>query len=77
MKASGLQKLGPSEVKARELADDWMRVYKQLQDAVYGVEEEMCYEEAQTIKKEAHKQGLVERINQILTECKFQGELIT
>ncbi|MBD0347034.1 MAG: hypothetical protein ICV63_19855 [Coleofasciculus sp. Co-bin14] len=76
MKASGLQKLDSKEVKARELAEEWMRVYEQLQEAIYGIEEEACYEEAQDIKKEATQKGLVERVNQILAERNFKGELI-
>ena len=90
MQANGHQKLNthgrqgaevssaqrPQEVKARELADDWVRINKQFQEAVYGIEEEMCIEESIEVKKEAKRRGLTERVNEILQERKFKGELI-
>ncbi len=77
MRAHGHQRLDPQEVKARELADSWVRVHKQWQEAIYGVEEELLIEEAQDIKKEARRRGLTERINALLRERKFDGDLIT
>src|SRR6266849_2292656 len=77
MRAHGYQRLDPQEVKARELADSWVRVHKQWQEAIYGVEEELLIEEAQDIKKEARRRGLTERINALLRERKFDGDLIT
>ena len=76
MRAHGYQRLDPQEVKARELADSWVRVHKQWQEAIYGVEEELLIEEAQDIKKEARRRGLTERINALLHERKFDGDLI-
>ena len=52
-------------------------LYKLFQEAVSGIEEEMCYEEAQNIKKEANRAGLTEKVNEILRARKFDGELIT
>ena len=77
MQVQGDEKLDDQEIKSRELADDWMRVYKRFQEAVSGIEEEMCYEEAQDIKKQAKRAGLIERVNEILRDRKFDGELIT
>jgi Sec-independent protein translocase protein TatA len=77
MQAQGHQKLDAQEIRSRELADDWMRVYKQFQEAISGIEEEMCYEEAQDIKQEANRTGLTERVNEILRDRQFDGELIT
>jgi len=76
MQAQGHQKLDTQEIRCRELADDWMRVHKQFQEAVSGIEEEMCYEEAQDIKKEAKRTGLTKRVNEILRDRKFDGDLI-
>jgi hypothetical protein len=69
--------LDPQEVKARELAESWVRVQKQWQEAVYGVEEELLMEEARDIKKEVRRRGLTERVNALLRERKFEGELIS
>lgn len=77
MWAHGYQRLEPQEVKARELADSWVRVHKQWQEAIYGVEEELLIEEAQDIKKEAKHRGLTERINALLRERNFDGDPIT
>ena len=77
MQAHGYQRLDPQEVKARELADSWVQVYKQWQEAIYGVEEELLMEEARDIKKEARRRGLTERVNALLRKRKFDGELIT
>jgi exosome complex RNA-binding protein Rrp4 len=77
MQASGHQKLDPQEVKARELADAWVRVNKQFQEAVYGIEEEMCIEESKEIEKEAKRRGLTDRVNEILRDRKFEGKLIS
>ena len=76
MQAQGHEKLDAKEIKYRELADDWMRVYKRFQEAVSGIEDEMCYEEAQDIKKQAKRAGLIERVNEIMRDRKFDGELI-
>jgi hypothetical protein len=76
MQAHGYQRLDPQEVVARELAESWMRVHEQWQRAIYGVEEELLMEEAQDIKKEARRRGLTERVNALLRERKFEGELI-
>lgn len=54
-----------------------MQVHKQWQEAVYGVEEELLIEEARDIKKEARRRGLTERVNALLRERKFEGELIS
>ena len=77
MQASGHQKLDSKEVKARELADAWVRINKQFQDAVSGIEEEMCIEEAKEIEKEAKRKGLTDRVNEILRDRKFEGTLIS
>src|SRR6266568_2169542 len=71
MQAHGYQRLDPQEVKARELAESWVQVHQQWQEVVYGVEE------ARDIKKEARRRGLTERVNALLRERKFEGELIT
>jgi len=77
MQAHGYQRLDP-EVKARELADSRVQVHKQWQEeAIYGVEEELLFEEAQDIKKEARRRGLTERVNALLRERKFDGDPIT
>jgi hypothetical protein len=77
MLAQGYQRLDPQEVKARELAESWVKVHKQWQEAVYGVEEELLIDEARDIKKEAGRRGLTERVNALLRERKFGGDLIT
>jgi hypothetical protein len=77
MRAHGYQRLDPQEVEARELAESWVEVHKQWQEAIYGVEEELLIEEAQDIKKEARRRGLTERVNALLRERKFDGDLIT
>ena len=77
MLAHGYQRLDPQEVKARELAESWMQVHIQWQEAVYGVEEELLTEEARDIKKEARRRGLTEQVNALLRERKFEGELIS
>src|SRR6266699_839556 len=69
MLAHGYQRLDPQEVKARELAESWVQVHKQWQEAVYGVEEELLTEEASDIKKEARRRGLTERVNALLRLC--------
>ncbi len=76
MQSKGHQRLDSQEVKARELADEWARVHRQYQEAVYGIEEEFFFEEAQDIKKEAKRRGLTDRINELLRERKFGGELL-
>jgi hypothetical protein len=76
MQASGHQKLDPQEVKVRELADAWVRIDRQFQDAVSGMEEEMCFEEAKEIEKEAKQRGLTDRVNEILRDRKFEGTFI-
>jgi hypothetical protein len=77
MQSYGYQKLDALEVKARELADDWIRVHRQYQQAVFGVEEELLFEEAQDIREEAKIRCLIKRVNELLCERKFDGELIT
>jgi hypothetical protein len=77
MQAHGYHRLDPREVKARELAESWVQVHQQWQEAVYGVEEELLIEEARDIKKEARRKGLTERVNALLRERKFEGELIS
>jgi hypothetical protein len=64
-------------LKARELAESWVHVHKQWQEAIYGVEEELLIEEARDIKKEARRRGLTERVNALLRERKFDGDPIT
>jgi hypothetical protein len=76
MQSSGHQKLEPLEVKARELADEWIDVERAYQEAVYKVEEDMLFEDARDLKKEARRLGLVPRVNEILRERNFQGELM-
>lgn len=76
MRTHGHQRLDPQEVKARELADSWVRVHKQWQEAIYGVEEELLIEEAKDIEKEARRRDLTERINALLRERKFDGDPI-
>jgi hypothetical protein len=77
MQAHGYQRLDPQEAKARELAESWVQVHEQWQEAIYGVEEELLMEEARDIKKEARRRGLTERVNALLRERKFDGKLIT
>lgn len=77
MQSHGYQKLDALEIKARELADDWMRVHQQYQEANFGVEEELLFEEAQDIREEARSSSLINRVNEILCERAFDGELIT
>jgi hypothetical protein len=77
MRAHGYQRLDPQEVKARELAESWVQIHRQWQEAVYGIEEELLMEEARDIKKEARRRGLTERVNALLRERKFEGELIS
>ena len=77
MQAHGHQRLDPQEVKARELAESWVQVHRQWQEAVYGVEEELLMEEAQDIKREVRHRGLTERVNALLRERKFEWELIS
>ena len=77
MQAHGYQRLDPQEIKARELAESWVQVHEQWQEAVYGVEEELLMEEARDIKREARRRGLTERVNALLRERKFGGDLIT
>jgi hypothetical protein len=76
MQVHGYQRLDPQEVKARELAESWVQVHEQWQEVIYGVEEELLMEEARDIKKEARRRGLTERVNALLREGKFDGELI-
>ena len=76
IQAHGYHRLDPQEVKARELAESWVHVHKQWQEAIYGVEEELLMEEARDIKREARHRGLTERVNALLCEWKFDGELI-
>jgi len=54
-----------------------VQVHRQWQEAVYGVEEELLMEEAQDIKREVRRRGLSERVNALLRERKFEGELIS
>jgi len=77
MRAHGYQRLDPQEVKARELAESWVQIHRQWKEAVYGVEEELLIEEARDIKKEARRRGLTERVNALLRERKFEGELLS
>lgn len=77
MQAHGYQRLDPQGVKARELAESWVQVHKRWQEAIYGVEEELLMEEARDIKREARRRGLTERVNALLRERKFDGELIS
>jgi hypothetical protein len=77
MQSSGYQKLDALEVKARELADDWMRVHRRYQQAIHHVEEELLYEEAQDICQEARLKCLISRVNELLCERRFDGELLT
>ena len=77
MQTHGYQRLDPQEVKARELAESWVQVHKRWQEAFYGVEEELLMEEARDIKREVRRAGLTERVNALLRERKFDGELIS
>ena len=45
--------------------------------AILHVEEELLIEEARNIKKEVRRRGLTERVNALLRERKFEGELIS
>jgi hypothetical protein len=76
MQSKGHQRLDTQEVKARELADEWVRVDTQIQEAVYGLEEELLFEQAHDIEKEAKRRGLTDRVNELLRERKFGGELL-
>lgn len=71
-----VSKARPQEVKARELADSWVQVHKQWQEATYSVEEELLIDAAEDIKKEARRKGLTERVNALLRERNFDGDLI-
>jgi hypothetical protein len=75
MQSKGYQKLDSQEFKARELADEWIHIHKQYQAAIYGIEEELLIDEAQNIAREARRKGLINRVNEILREKKFNGEL--
>ena len=77
MQAHGYQRLDPQEVKARALAESWVQVHRHWQEAIYGVEEELLKEEARDIRKEVRRSGLTERVNALLRERKFEGELIS
>lgn len=77
MQAHGYQRLDSQEVKARELAESWVQVHKQWQEAVHGIEEELLLEEARDIKKEARRGSLTERVNVLLRERNFEGELLS
>jgi len=77
MQEHGYRRLDPQEVMARELAESWVQIHKQWQEAAYGVEEELLMAEARDIKKEARLRGLTERVNALLRERKFGGDLIT
>ena len=77
MQAHGYQRLDPQETRARKLAESRVQVHEQWQEAIYGVEEELLFEEAQDIKKEARRRGLTERVNALLHERKFDGDPIT
>src|SRR5260370_218750 len=68
MEGHGYQRLGPQEGKAGELAESWVQVHEQWQEAIYGVEEELLMEEARNIKKEARRRGLTERVNALLRQ---------
>jgi hypothetical protein len=59
------------------LAESRVQVHKQWQEAIYGVEEELLMEEAQDIKREVRRRGLTERVNALLRERKFEGELLS
>jgi hypothetical protein len=74
MQSSGHQKLHPHEVKARELADEWIRVDLAYQEAVNGFEEDLLFEAAQDLNKEARRLGLTGRVNELLQERHFHGE---
>ncbi|NJL67823.1 MAG: hypothetical protein HC894_15705 [Microcoleus sp. SM1_3_4] len=76
MQDSGQEKLNSQEVKVRELADAWVRINKQFQDAVSGIEEEICFEEAKEIEKEVKRRNLTDRVNEILRDRKFEGTFI-
>lgn len=77
MRMHGYAQLDPQEVSARALADRWMLIHSQWQEAIYGVEEELLIEEAWTIEKEIRRKGLAERVNTLLRERKFDGASIT
>lgn len=70
MLASGAEKLDSKEVKARDLATAWLKLHKQVQKAVSSIEEDLLYEEAQELHKQAKRLGVIERVNQILQEHK-------
>ena len=55
LKDKGLQKLSVTEVKARKLAEEYIRADKQFQEAIYGIEEEAALEWAKDLEKEARK----------------------
>lgn len=76
MKENNVQKLDDNEVLAQELAQEWIRIAKDYENVVYGIEEEGLWMEAQEIKKSVRKKGLITRVNEILIEGKFKGEKI-
>src|SRR5260370_41379944 len=63
MRAHGYQRLDPQEVKAHELADSWVHVHKQWQEAIYGVARELLMEDARAIKKDARRRGSTRGVN--------------
>jgi hypothetical protein len=74
MEETGEQKLDKNEVLAQELAKEWIRINKLYGEAVYKIEEDLLWMDADEIRKEARKKGLIPRVNEILTERKFKGE---
>jgi hypothetical protein len=53
-----------------------VQIHNQWQEATYSVEEELLIDAAEDIKKEARRRGLTERVNALLRERKFDGDLI-
>ena len=77
MRENDVKKLDDNEILAQDLAKEWIRINKLYEEAIYGFEEEGLFMEAQDIQKTARKKGLVNRVNEILHDRKFEGEKIT
>ena len=64
---TGLQRLPQDEVKAKELADNWIRTLRDIDEAVHKIEVESAFEEQRDIRRGARKAGLTEQVNALLT----------
>src|SRR5260370_30907517 len=76
MRAHGYQRLDPQEVKARELAESWVQIHRQWQEAVYGIEEEPLMGGARDTQKGARGTSLTEPGNALPRGRKSEGELL-